>query len=423
MWVRRRLRRAALHESSPDWCALRENRSARSQRYPWAKRVAMWSGQHPIRSIVTVTLLYAAVILESQYGLLSNALDLAAGANADTNARIGFRDFWTVNIALLGVQGALIGLVFPLVIAFVGLLNQGRAAFSSRLTIYIEATAALFVGLSSLLLCVALALQLPFAAQLETSGGAVVTALNLAWFVINVAALAYFILRTIAFLHPARRAPLIRAYIANVTWPAELTRIVTHNRWGNAIAYGYLPDGDEAEMFDEGRKARVWYSSFWYAGEPRVKRRLRKSKRLVDIRLAMLAPIIADWLKQARDGEGSGTHDISIPLEPGRDYDGEAVLALPGTSSHSAFATSWVSTGTGSNRKVHRTASAALSGRSAVRPSSPAITVSSSGQRRSQTGDPGKRIPHQPPCPRLRRSRPSSASQCLPGPPTGEAST
>jgi len=286
----------------------------------------MWSGRHALGSLATVVILYCAAILASRYGLFSNALDLAAGANVDTNARIGFRDFWTVNIALLSIQGALIGLVFPLVIAFVGLLNQGRAAFSSRLTIYIEATAAVFVGVSSLLLCVALAVQLPFAAQLETSGGAVVTAFNLIWLIVNVAALAYFVLRTIAFLHPARRAPLIRAYIANVTWPAELNRIITRNRWAGAIEYGYLPDGDDIDMFNEGRKARVWYSSLWDAGEPRVKRRLRKPMRLIDMRLAMLAPIVSDWLKQARAGEGQGTQDFSIPLEPGRDYEGEPVL-------------------------------------------------------------------------------------------------
>lgn len=298
---------------------LRGNREFREHRYPRLMRLARWAVRHPVLTPVIIALPYAAVLLLAATGWL-HGYDLA------TDEQASVRDFWTVSIGVLGVQAALVGLVFPLVIAFVGLLNQGRASFASRLTVYIESSSAIFVGVSSLLLCVVIASQLPFAAKMGDAGAAM-TLLNLAWFAINVAALAHFVLRTIAFLHPARRAPIMRAYVANVIWPRELIGTVTANRWGNVVAYGYLPAGDEADPFAQGERARTWYSALWDGGEPRVSRRLHRKMRLVDVRLAMLAPIVRAWLALARETDDGQVHDFVIPLEPGRDYEGNQVLA------------------------------------------------------------------------------------------------
>lgn len=298
---------------------LDSNATARTFRHSRLTRVMRWWASSPMRSILIIVLIYAGVQLIGSLGWLSRI-------NVTDVARLEFRDFWTVNIAVLGVQAALIGLVFPLVIAFVGLLNQGRAAFASRLTIYAESSMAVFVGVSSLLLCVAIALQLPFASRTEATG-AITTMLNLAWFIGNVGALVYFVLRTIAFLHPARRAPIIRAYVANVVWPRELNETVIRNRWGNAVAYDYLPDGDQVDLFDRGGGARTWYSALAEFGEPRVSRRLRRKVRLVDVRLALLASVARTWLAEARAFDDGRVHDFGTPVDPGIDYEGEVVVA------------------------------------------------------------------------------------------------
>lgn len=151
---------------------LRGNLEFRAHRYPRLMRLAMWIVRHPVRALAIVALLYASAVLSGQFDRLPS-FTLA------TDIQASVRDFWTVNIAVLAVQAALVGLVFPLVIAFVGLLNRGRASFASRLTIYIESSSAIFVGVSSLLLCVAIAAQLPFAAKMDHAGAAV-TLLNLA---------------------------------------------------------------------------------------------------------------------------------------------------------------------------------------------------------------------------------------------------
>lgn len=294
---------------------MHDNHEFRVHRYPRLMRLARWAVDHPLYAVAIAALPYATIFLLTFFGCLY-AFDLFTD----------IQDFWIVNIAVLTVQAALVGLVFPLVIAFVGLLNQGRASFASRLTIYIESSSAIFVGVSSLLLCVMVAAQLPFASKIGEARAAF-TLLNLVWFALNVGALAYFVLRTIAFLHPGRRSPIMRAYVSNVVWPRELTGTVTANRWANVATYGYLPAGDEADPFAQDEKARIWYFAISGSGEPRVSQHLRKRMRLVDVRLPILAPVVRAWLAQARLAKDGQVHDFVIPLEPGRDYEGDQVLA------------------------------------------------------------------------------------------------
>jgi len=295
---------------------------ARAYRHPFLKRFVMTMARHPVFAIVAVIFLYGCT--------------LALG-EADHFPQLELRDqtindFGTVNVGILGVQAALIGLVFPLVIAFVGLLNQSRASFAARLTIYIESTAAIFTGISSLLLCLAIAIQLSLGSQLGANAILTSTVLNLLWFATNVFSLSYFVLRTIAYMHPARRAPLIRAYVANVVWSRELRETVTRNRWDAAIDYGYLPKGSEdPDIFEPGRGARTWYGSVDY-GEPRVRCQLWRKKRLVNVRFAMLRPIVENWLSEAGERPGEMQHDFVVPVEPGLEYEGEFPLVRATTT-------------------------------------------------------------------------------------------
>lgn len=298
---------------------LRSNSAVKAHRYSRIKRLAAWSEQHPYRSIVAVLFVYFAVFALAPLGWMPAVDD-------GIKTPEGFGNFVTVNGAILAVQAALLGLVFPLVIAFVGLLNQGRAAFASRLTIYVESSRAVFVGVSSLLLCVAIATQLFFASRMIENAAIIATGLNLSWFIVNVFALAYFVLHTIAFLHPSKRAPLVRRYVANVVWPRELSALIQRNRWANAAAYGYLPEGENDGREDGDNEARVWYA-LWESGEPQVVRRLHRSERLADIRFDMLAAIVSHWLDAAKSLEGPAVQDLAFPLQPGRDYEGEQVLA------------------------------------------------------------------------------------------------
>jgi hypothetical protein len=297
---------------------LGSNLEFRANRYPPLVRAMRWAVGNPFLALFLIACPYLGVMLSTQCDWV-DSFALAEERNASA------RDFWTVNVGLFSVQAALVGVVFPLVIAFVGLLNQGRASFASRLTIYIDSSGALFVGVSSLLLCVMIAGQLPFAGNFANVSAAV-TLVNIAWFAINALALGYFVMRTIAFLHPAQRAPIMRTYAANVIWPRELSAAVTANRWANVIGYGHLPTGDEADPFAAGARARIWYSGIWEGGEVSVNRCLRRKMRLMDVRFGVLEPVVNLWLKHARELDCEQVQDFVVPLQPGWNYEGNQAL-------------------------------------------------------------------------------------------------
>ncbi|KQZ61110.1 hypothetical protein ASD67_17705 [Sphingopyxis sp. Root1497] len=296
------------------------NPAARAYRYPLLKRAALWSTRHARLALVAIFLAYASAVALGRG-------DWLPAINLPGDAAESIRDFWTVNVGILGVQAALVGLVFPLVIAFVGLLNQGRASFASRLTIYIDASAAVFVGLSSLLLCVAVAIQLVFASLTPQQDAAAATLVNLVWFIVNAGALAYFILRTIAFLHPGRRTPLMRAYVANVVWPRELGSILMQERWESAVPHGYLPRGLPLDSHDEKQGARTWYTPYADWGTAEVRRSFRSAKRLVDIKPFLLTPVVRAWLRDVEPLARDARHDLVLTPHPGQEYDSVQILA------------------------------------------------------------------------------------------------
>ncbi len=297
---------------------LRSNPEYRANRYPPLVRLMGWTVANPWYSIVIVANLYLTVLVLSGLGWIPNT-------NLSSDKQADFRDFWTVNIGLLAVQASLIGVVFPLVIAFVGFLNQGRASFASRLTIYITSSRALFVGLSSIVLCVVLLAQLLFAEQIDHASGTV-TALNFGWFSINAFALAYFVLQTIAFLHPAQRAPIMRAYVANVVWPREIVSAITAIHWAKVVSDGHLPGGDEINPLEPESAVYVRYSGMWNAGDPRVSRHLSRKMVLVDVKFGILAPVIEAWLREAKQLNEERVHDFVVPLHPGLTSEGQQVL-------------------------------------------------------------------------------------------------
>lgn len=295
----------------------RRNNSLRSHRYPAIKRCVLWGAKHPLGALAGVAAIYAAGIIVTAIVQRAGLLSPSEGEPATPMELNGY---------ILGVQATLVGLVFPLVIAFVGLLNQGRASFASRLTIYIEDSAATFVGISSLLLCLTIGVQLFFDRYTANAAGIFVSGVNVLWLAVNILALGYFVLRTIAFLHPARRSLIVKEYVANVAWRSELVDLVTDNRWRAAEHYGYLPKGDESDWQKKAR-ASIWNSAMWTGGEPLLSRRLKKSTRLGDVRFGLLRPVLDTWLAKARSADGEKRHDFVLPLRPGAHYSGDVVLA------------------------------------------------------------------------------------------------
>lgn len=292
----------------------RTNRPLREHRYPAIRRAMGSVGTHPYVSIGAIAALYAIVSVWTWYAPLP-------GPTAPDNSHDYFRDFQSINMAVLGVQASFIGLVFPLVIAFVGLLNQGRASFATRLTIYFNESGARVVGVSSLLLCAVIALQLPLAGIIPVRVVAAGAILNLIWLALNIAVLGFFLFRTVAFVQPARRDPITWSYAANVAWRHELYAQLIANNWGHASTYGHLPAGDE-----NGR-ASIYCSPLWDSDPVLVSRNLRRDHVLDDVLFGVIRPVAFAWLKAAERPSNASEVSLAFPVSPGESYTDGIALA------------------------------------------------------------------------------------------------
>jgi hypothetical protein len=249
-----------------------------------------------------------------------------------------YRDFQTINVGLLGTQAALVALIYPLVIALVGVLFEARTTTGGRLDVFVSETEAIVTGGSALLLCAIIALQLPFGAQFPVRMVVATTVMNVAWFVLNAWGAGFFVVRAFDFVRPQTRTDLVRRCAAGVAWKAELEVIVTANRFLNAVEYGYLPGGQRGHPSDGNdlgsvlnpAKAAAVSVSPWVPDtvEVSVEALLDEASVLADVRLPVLAVVAGAWLRSVREamplrqaGNGAGPHLIfrypQSQLDPG----------------------------------------------------------------------------------------------------------
>lgn len=288
------------------------NRVLREHRPPTFQRAMRWMRRHPVVSVLGVIAGYVVVAGVTWF-------EPFPGPTAPQSVGDYYRDFHAINMALLGAQATFVGLVFPLVIAFVSLINQGLASFGSRLRIYFDETEAVFVGASALALCAIVVVQLPLSAVAPVRVVAAGTIVNCVWLVANIFALGFFLVRTIEFVHPATRARLVRNYAANSCWRRELTALLMVNRWHGAVDYGLLPRSEK------GSKRSVGFTPFLsLGGRALVTRHFASVSTLSDVRLGLLRALSRAWL--ARKGAGEEAL-LTIAVSPGSGYRGEIVLA------------------------------------------------------------------------------------------------
>jgi len=252
------------------------NETARALRYRGARRVLSSIHRRPRLWAASVILMYGMVVLATaafpwvDWGPWERSPDY-------------YRDLQSVDFAILGAQSTLVGLVYPLVIALIGLLFEAKTSTGSGLRVYLAESEAFVVGATSLALAAAIALQAPAYGQLLTKVIGALTVVNTLWFLFNMMALGFFVARSLEFVRPASRQELTKSYIANTAWPVELRYAMTRHHWFKAAALGHLPapDGDASTVFDI------------FGTDPvTVRRALRGKQVLVDVRMALLAAVL-----------------------------------------------------------------------------------------------------------------------------------
>lgn len=275
----------------------RQNAVVATSAYPWPRRFLEAMTRHLFVAIISIALVYFAVAW-----LAVHALPISASLRAPAHVEDFYRDFLNINVGILTAQITLVALVYPLVIAMVGLLFEPRTTLGGRLSVFLQETAAIPTGCSALLLCAALAIQLLTTSQFPIRAIVTMTALNCVWFILNIAGLGFlFLANAIAYIHPGSRPRLLRRYTVNVAWRSELRTLMARNRLFNAVQYGYLPGssgseinsgvGDQNEL--EPIPKVLTHPFFRDLGDPVTSVTFRRKRTLIDVHLPTIA-IVAE---------------------------------------------------------------------------------------------------------------------------------
>jgi hypothetical protein len=303
----------------------RSNIAVAPYTYAWVRRKIGSVERHPWLAISATIEIYFVCLYATKFmqpGWF--------GLKIPTHIEDYYRDFQNINMGLLTTQAALVAIVYPLVIAFVGLLFEARTTTGGRLNIFFKETESFVTGGSSLLLCAALAFQVVFTGQMPLRMSAAMTFLNCVWFIINVGGLSFFLLNAFYYIQPQTRSKLLWRYVVNIAWRVELHSLLMMRRLIHADYFGYIPNylNDEGRAVSDrsgaltAKKPTVLMSIFASMYAEAININLGTERELYDVDFGILKVVAESWLRSQRQNSKArlafksalGGNEGNVPL-------------------------------------------------------------------------------------------------------------
>ena len=266
----------------------RDNGALRPYRRSLPRRLMASARAHPVISVLLLTLAYTATCALT---LLVSPEALGLKAHGD---RV---ELQTINIGLLSAQAALVALVYPLVIAFIGVLFEPRTSRGGRMEVFLAETEAVATGGSALLLCGATSVFLVAMGHMPVRFSFAISVLNSAWFIGNLFGTAFFVARSIAYVRPSTRPALLRDFAAVSAWRDDLRTLVSGNRAAGAVRYGHLRDvATGLPPAAAGTALAFEMAAFGLSGDPAgAAAQLAEDSRVADLRFGWLEMAAHAW--------------------------------------------------------------------------------------------------------------------------------
>jgi hypothetical protein len=320
---------------------LADNPEARRYRAGFGRRVLQLVRTYPVVAFTAVLMVYvsAGLIAWHVQRCIGNvAVEGCGTVSADRNGNDVASALRDVNAGLLSAQAALVALIYPLVVALIATLTGARATAAVRLRAFLSESEATTTGMLAVLLCGVAGSAMLFVGLLPYTVAATVTALNLAWFVLSLLGLSFFLSVTLQFLSPSSRAELLRRHVADSIWPKEIPpRLANANIMSGAGLEPWL--GKQSGNEDESRP-RVNLPSFGLTknrrtGEITLRKHLRSGRwSMYDVHTPVLGVVGKAWLRRAERAVQSSPSgwppfgpELDLRAEQKRVDEGYAVLA------------------------------------------------------------------------------------------------
>lgn len=146
---------------------------------------------------------------------------------------------------ILSTQVTILGLVFPLVIAFIGFLLQGKSSNESMWIIYKHNSGLMVVGFSSLSLSLFLLLFQLTSLWLPHASVVALSIFVIIWLCLNLLLVAWFLWVTIEFLSKDKRMVMVVKYAVNEIIISDIKNRLLFHHSSAAEQTGALPKQEE----------------------------------------------------------------------------------------------------------------------------------------------------------------------------------
>lgn len=212
-------------------------------RWSLSERLVVWGAKHIFISNLILFLIATTCffLIAKKYALIQTFLPETLNG---LNSLVEFQ------CTIFGAQVTLLGLIFPLVIAFIGILLQGKSSNESMWIIYRHNSGFMIVGFSAITLSLTFVLlkiyepwlthQILVAASTSITG----------WFLANLTLSGWFLWKTVAFLSINSRMSMVVRYAINEVVPNDIkNRLLVHHGL-SAIRTGLLinPKNESLEV-------------------------------------------------------------------------------------------------------------------------------------------------------------------------------
>lgn len=141
---------------------------------------------------------------------------------------------------IFSAQVTLLGLIFPLVIAFIGILLQGKSSNESMWVIYRHNSGFMLVGFSALTLSLSFVLLKIYEPWLTHQFLVAASISTTAWFLTNLVLSGWFLWKTVAFLSLNSRMTMVVKYVINEVAPSDIKNRLLVRHSLSAIDAGLL---------------------------------------------------------------------------------------------------------------------------------------------------------------------------------------
>ena len=219
---------------------------------------------------------------------------------------------------VLACQVTILGLVFPLVIALIGINLQSRSANRALWELYKNYSSLFYNGLNGLLLVFFIVLFIFLKPIFSPDITLCIIIGLLVWFLYNLELLAWFLFATIEFVSIAKRSQMLLRYSINEVFIDDIRLRLSKRLPQHAVHLKLINGQDDIDAFEKGNVPKEpLIQTFGFnrnRGKFLVEKKFKQIKYLDNIFFRILNFSLSLWKNELNEDSDNSQTKISLPI-------------------------------------------------------------------------------------------------------------